>query len=99
MTNAIRQRLDAARSEFRAISGSVCAGIDYAHLLTGGAQFALYTKSEPWDHLPGLALAQELGFHYAKHDGSAYRPGDNTGGLLIAPDAATWQAIRTLLLA
>lgn len=98
MTDAIRQRLAAASGEIRGVSNSICAGIDYAHLLTGSAQFALYTKSEPWDHLPGLALASELGFHYARHDGSDYRPGDNTGGLLIAPDAATWAQLHSLVL-
>jgi fructose-1,6-bisphosphatase/inositol monophosphatase family enzyme len=75
-----------------------CAGLDYPRLLSGSAHFAIYNKSEPWDHLPGLALATELGFVFSKHDGSAYAPGDNEGGLVIAPSVEMSAEIRRLLL-
>ena len=59
-----------APATFAALRDVSCAGIDYPRLLTGEAHFAVYNKSEPWDHLPGLAMAQELGFVFSKHDGS-----------------------------
>ena len=31
-------------------------------------------------------MATEQGLYFARHDGSPYRPGDNTGGLLVAPE-------------
>ncbi len=93
-----RERVLAKERHFRRFGPVVCAGIDYPKLAAGQSHFALYNKSEPWDHLAGLAMLSELGFHFAKHDGTAYRPGDNTGGLLIAPDAALWQQIRAILL-
>ncbi len=93
-----QQRIDAATGQFAGIDGATCAGLEYPRLLSGQAHFALYNKSEPWDHLPGLALAAAQGMHFAKHDGTPYRPGDNSGGLLIAPDQDSWTAIRRILL-
>ncbi|MDX2158890.1 MAG: inositol monophosphatase family protein [Hyphomicrobiaceae bacterium] len=94
-----RAELKAKERHFKALDAVACAGIDYPRLARGEAHFAVYSKSEPWDHLPGLAILAALGFHYAKHDGSAYLPGDNTGGLLVAPDAQSLMTIRALLLA
>lgn len=101
-----RRRTDPTRAahiaaqahRFRSIEPAICAGIEYPRLIAGGIHFSLYNKSEPWDHLPGLAMAAELGFHYARHDGTPYRPGDNTGGLLIAPDRSRWTEIKSVLL-
>lgn len=90
--------LRAREHRFKALDGVVYAGIDYARLARGTAQFVVYNKTEPWDHLPGLAILSGLGFHYARHDGSPYRPGDNTGGLLVAPDAPSWPVIHDALL-
>ncbi len=98
MTPERQARIDAASGRFAGIDPAICAGVEYPKLLRGSAHFALYNKSEPWDHLPGLALAAEHGFHFAKHDGTPYRPGDNTGGLLIAPDRNSWDEIQALLL-
>ena len=91
-------RVAACAHRFASIEPAICAGIEYPRLLSGDIHFALYNKSEPWDHLPGLAMATELGFHYAQHDGAPYLPGDNTGGLLVAPDRDRWNAIRSVIL-
>lgn len=99
MSDARRAELRARGSAFGALQNVSCAGLDYPRLLSGSAHFAIYNKSEPWDHLPGLALATELGFVFSKHDGSPYRPGDNTGGLVIAPSGDVAAEVRELLLA
>lgn len=101
-----RHAFDASRRQavldkephFRGFAPVICAGLDYPKLADGRADFALYNKSEPWDHLPGIALLAELGWHAARHDGAIYRPGDRTGGLLLAPDQESWRAIAALLL-
>jgi fructose-1,6-bisphosphatase/inositol monophosphatase family enzyme len=91
--------LDKAR-HFKALRGnSGCAGIDYPDLAAGRVHVALYSKTEPWDHLPGLAILTEQGFSYARHDGSPYRPGDNSGGLLVVSSPNHWQQVRDILLA
>jgi fructose-1,6-bisphosphatase/inositol monophosphatase family enzyme len=98
MTDARRAQINSRASAFAGLRDVSCAGIDYPRLLTGEVHFAVYNKSEPWDHLPGLAMAQELGFVFSKHDGSRYRPGDNAGGLVVAPNDEVGGAIRRLLL-
>ncbi|MEZ5853478.1 MAG: inositol monophosphatase family protein [Hyphomicrobiaceae bacterium] len=92
-----RAELQARELHFKALDGVTYAGIDYQRLATGKAHFAAYSKSEPWDHLPGLAILRTLGFHYARYDGSAYRPGDNEGGLLVAPGVLSFACIRKIL--
>lgn len=91
-------RIAASAHRFASIEPAICAGIEYPRLLAGDIHFALYNKSEPWDHLPGLAMASELGFHYARHDGTPYQPGDNTGGLLVATDRDRWNDIKSVIL-
>ena len=98
MTDARRAQINSRAGACAALGDVSCAGIDYPRLLTGKAHFAVYNKSEPWDHLPGLTMAQELGFVFSKHDGSRYRPGDNTGGLIVAPNDEVGAAVRRLLL-
>ena len=93
-----RAELQAKERHFGALDPVIYAGIDYMRLARGEAHFALYSKSEPWDHLPGLAILSALGFYAARHDGSPYRPGDNTGGLLVAPNEASFAAIKAVLL-
>lgn len=95
---AMQARIQAAAPRFKSMTPAICAGIEYPRLVSGQLDFSFYNKSEPWDHLPGLAMAAELGFSYAKHDGSPYLPGDNEGGLLVAPDGPTWNAIRDALI-
>ena len=58
----------------------------------------LYNKLMPWDHAAGWLLHREAGGHSAHFDGSAYQPTHTSGGLLCAPDAASWQALKTALL-
>ena len=99
MTPERQQKIAANAGWFAGLDVASCAGLEYPKLISGAAHFALYNKSEPWDHLPGLALAAEQGFVFAKHDGTPYLPGDNTGGLLIAPDQQSWNEIHALLLA
>jgi len=75
-----------------------CAAHEYRLLAQGALHGALYNKLMPWDHLPGVLLLAEAGGHAARFDGSAYRPGMTSGGLICAPDAAAWEALREALL-
>ena len=91
-------RIAAERHRFRSVEPAVCAGIEYPKLAMGDIHFALYNKSEPWDHLPGLAFVAEMGFCWACHDGTPYLPVDNEGGLLVAPDRDRWHELRDVLI-
>src|SRR3546814_6239919 len=71
-----------------------CAAYDYRMLAAGEWHFAYYSKNMPWDHAPGLLIHAEAGGHAARLDGRPYRPSELAGGILAAPDAAGWQALR-----
>ncbi len=89
--NPVREALKAKIGGFARWKSTICAGHDYARLLRGEAQFAVYRKTMPWDHAPGLALAEELGFSYRWTDDRPYSFADPCAGenpstaLLVAP--------------
>ncbi len=79
---------------FAAISNSKSCGIDYVRLAAGEVHFAYYRGLKPWDHAAGALLHKEAGGFSACLDGRPYRSCERgVGGLLLAPDRATWQAI------
>lgn len=77
--------------------GYRCAAHDYRMLASGHAHFLVYNKLMPWDHLPGALIHAESGGYAARFDGSEYLPGHLDGGLLVAPDRASWQELRRVL--
>jgi len=75
-----------------------CAGHEYRLLAGGQCHFLLFNRLWPWDHAPGWLLHREAGGYAARFDGRPYSPTVTTGGLICAPDAASWQALRSALL-
>jgi fructose-1,6-bisphosphatase/inositol monophosphatase family enzyme len=76
-----------------------CAAHEYRLLAGGHVHLSLYNRLMPWDHAPGWLIHRELGGYSAHFDGSAYRPAtDRAGGLICAPDRATWEIARAALL-
>jgi fructose-1,6-bisphosphatase/inositol monophosphatase family enzyme len=70
------------------------AGHDYRLLAGGHSHFTVYNKLMPWDHLAGTLITQEAGGYAARFDGSEYRPGQTSGGLLATTDRETWNVLR-----
>jgi fructose-1,6-bisphosphatase/inositol monophosphatase family enzyme len=75
-----------------------CAAHAYRMAAGGHCQFLVFYRLMPWDHAPGWLLHREAGGTAALFDGGPYRPRIAGGGLICAPDAAGWQAVRTALL-
>lgn len=71
-----------------------CAAHQYRILAAGHCDFAVYNRTLPWDHAAGMLLHHEAGGHAARIDGAAYRPAETEGGLVCAPDAASWTLLR-----
>ena len=78
-----------------------CVGREYTDLARGGLHFARYGgRLKPWDHAAGVLIHREAGGHGALIEGRApYLPGDGiqTAILLLAPDAACWDALAAAL--
>ena len=76
----------------------VCCGVDYPKLVEGEADYALYRKAKPWDHVPGSLLLAEAGGYVGTFDGVRYHPqADPPTGLVAAADRATYDLVQGLL--
>lgn len=75
-----------------------CAAHEYRVIASGHCHFLIFNRLMPWDHLPGWLLHREAGGYCAHFDGTPYRATDRDGGLLYAPDLASWQALHETLL-
>ena len=75
-----------------------CAAHEYRLAAGGHCHLLFYNKLMPWDHAAGWLLHREAGGYSAHFDGTPYRPTDLSGGLICAPDEASWQAARAALL-
>lgn len=92
-----RRQLLSRLADIRVFANYRTAAHEYRLVASGSVHFQFYLKLMPWDHLAGSLLIEEAGGYVRKLDGSAYLPTDVGGGLLTAPDAATWRAIRDLI--
>lgn len=78
--------------------GSKCAGFDYPAIATGEMDFALYWRTLPWDHAPGVLFLQEAGGIATRPDGSVYRAADHArSGLLVARNKEIWATVNSIL--
>jgi fructose-1,6-bisphosphatase/inositol monophosphatase family enzyme len=75
-----------------------CAAHEYRLVAAGHCHYVLFGKLMPWDHAPGWLLHREAGGYSAQFDGSPYRPTVTAGGLICAPDEASYLALRAALL-
>jgi fructose-1,6-bisphosphatase/inositol monophosphatase family enzyme len=98
MEEPLRSRVTSRLSRLASGVQFRCAAHEYRLVASGGAHLTLYNKLMPWDHLPGWLLHREAGGYSARFDGSEYLPTHTGGGLLLAPDKDSWQAIKTALL-
>ncbi len=71
-----------------------CAAHEYRIFAAGHLHFLMYQKLMPWDHLAGTLIAEEAGAFAARFDGSPYLPAHSSGGLLLATDRESWEALR-----
>jgi fructose-1,6-bisphosphatase/inositol monophosphatase family enzyme len=94
----LRERLKARRERVNAVRPLFCAGQEYLRLARAEIHFAQFWRIKPWDHAAGVLLHREAGGHAARINGEPYRPTDRDGGLLLAPDAASWRALHDTLL-
>lgn len=74
-----------------------CCGVDYPRLISGDARILLYNRSMPWDHVPGALILAEAGGVIGRHDGTPLTPQHLVGGIVAAPDQATYDSVVTSL--
>jgi fructose-1,6-bisphosphatase/inositol monophosphatase family enzyme len=82
----------AAVTDFR------CAAHQYRLIADGHCHVQLFRRLYPWDHAAGVLLHREAGGYARQFDGSEYVPSEIDGGLLLAPDQASWLALAEVFL-
>jgi fructose-1,6-bisphosphatase/inositol monophosphatase family enzyme len=86
------------RRDFGCVTnGRLCAGVDYPLLAEGDIDFVLFWRTLPWDHAPGVLLAEEAGATVGRLDGTPYYPTQTSVGLLAAANTFIWGQALTLL--
>lgn len=93
----LRSTIPARFPQFAQVSSLRCCGQEHRLAAGGHCDFLLYGVLNPWDHAPGSLLYAEAGGHARLLDGSAYRTGRPSMGLLCAPDPESWRQIRDIL--
>jgi fructose-1,6-bisphosphatase/inositol monophosphatase family enzyme len=94
----LRRQVNAHADEFAGVSsGHHCAGYEYPSVATDEQQFAMFWRILPWDHVPGALFVREAGGMVRHINGREYRPTDDGPGLLIAPNPAVWETVRSTL--
>ncbi|PZW51068.1 fructose-1,6-bisphosphatase/inositol monophosphatase family enzyme [Humitalea rosea] len=83
---------------FASVVSFRCAAHEYRAAAAGHLDMLFYNRLMPWDHAPGWLLHQEAGGFSAQFDASPYRPASRSGGLIMAPNRAAWEAAREALL-
>jgi len=85
-------------TSFASVVSFRCAAHEYRAASGGHLDMLFYNRLMPWDHAPGWLLHQEAGGYSAHFDGSPYRPANRSGGLILAADRASWEAVCEALL-
>lgn len=94
----MRTRVNGNLSRLAVTKWFRCSAHEYRLAAGGHCHVLFYNKLMPWDHAAGWLLHREAGGYSAHFDGTPYRPTDLAGGLICAPDAASWRAVRDALL-
>ncbi len=98
MAEPLRSRVPGRLPRLAAALNLRCAAHEYRLAAGGHAHLLLYNRLMPWDHAPGWLLHREAGGYSAQFDGRPYSPLVHAGGLICAPDADGWAAVREALL-
>jgi fructose-1,6-bisphosphatase/inositol monophosphatase family enzyme len=89
-----RAEILANLAKVRFLANYRCAAHEYRTFASGHVHYLMYNKLMPWDHLAGTLICQEAGAYAARFDGTPYLPHHVDGGLLVAPDRASWELLR-----
>jgi fructose-1,6-bisphosphatase/inositol monophosphatase family enzyme len=90
---AIKPKILTNLAKVRMFSNYRCAAHEYRAFASGHAQFQMYSKLNPWDHMAGALIAEEAGAHVACFDGTRYDATKREGGLLLATSRESWETL------
>lgn len=87
-----RRRLFSVLPDFHKTDALRCSAHEYRLMAQGAVDFCLSPVLNPWDHAAGCLIVEEAGGVARLLDGTPYAPTLTEGRLLVARDAAEWDA-------
>lgn len=87
-----------ARDKLKLVPIPKCAAEQYPRIVLGQNDITLFNRVLPWDHAAGVLFVNEAGGRVCRPDGSAYRVGDLSPGLLGAASPRLWDEAARILL-
>lgn len=95
---SMRPHMQQQEKSIRSMGTLSCAGHEYLRLAQGLADFGIYTRVKPWDHLAGQLMVEEAGGYLTRWSGEPYLPQTRMGGILTVSDKRNWQPLHDLFL-
>jgi fructose-1,6-bisphosphatase/inositol monophosphatase family enzyme len=73
------------------------AGIEYQMMLFGRLHYALYTRTNPWDHAPGQVILSEAGGYTARLDGTPFSTSiiEHSSPMIVTAGRDVWEYLRS----
>lgn len=93
-----RDHIHNAVKKFGGTRSMACAAHEYLRVAKGEAQFCIYSRLKPWDHVAGALIVEEAGGYAATWSGERYKPQDRDTGLIVAAGEKDWQEVYNVLL-
>jgi fructose-1,6-bisphosphatase/inositol monophosphatase family enzyme len=93
-----KDHINRARGLFKFCQTLNCAAHEYMRIAKGEAQFSIYSRMKPWDHLPGALIVEEAGGYVARWDREPYAAKDSHIGLIIAASREDWDMVYDVFL-
>jgi fructose-1,6-bisphosphatase/inositol monophosphatase family enzyme len=98
MRQPLRAHIMSRLDRLAGVTDYRCSAHQYRMLAAGHCHMQMFRRLYPWDHAAGFLIHREAGGYARRFDGSEYRPSEIEGGLLLAPDAASWFTLEEALL-
>lgn len=94
----IRSEIEQNIQQVHSVTTLRCAGHEYLRLARGQMDFAIFSRTEPWDHLAGILLLQEAGGVAQRYDETPYQLTARRQVLLNASTPEVWDDMHDLFI-
>jgi len=90
-------QIDKIKNLFKKVNSYGCIGLEYIDIIKSIRNFAILSKLNPWDHVPGILILREAGGFDSFFNGQKYIY-PNKNNLVIASDQDLGNKILSLLM-
>ncbi len=94
----IRPQIEENIQKVNSVTTLRCAGHEYLRLARGKMDFAIFSRTEPWDHMAGILLLQEAGGVSQRYDEAPYQLTSRRQVLLNASTPEVWDDMHDLFI-